>query len=558
LGGDDAIHFEIFQQKTDPVFNAAYMIGQMQHRVVFQQPFKPGSGSLTGIINTSKLSSGILHITVFNKDGLPLAERLSFVDNKEYIQQAELVTDTVRLSPRQRNRLTVAFRDTVVGSFSVSITDPNYNAANARRDHIISRFLLTSDLKGYIHNPAYYFTSSSDSVKYARDLVMMTNGWRRFRWEQLIKDSMPAIKYKDPGFITLSGRVNIEGTKKPFADKDMMVFIVAADSSRSMQLVRTDADGNYKLDSLLFFGKASVLFTDIKGKQSKFVGIRQSADSLNRPYFVPGINKNEWRPYDPIAVKDVMATKFAEEYDAFIKANGIVLSEVVVKSRKKSAIEELEEKYTSGAFSGDSRKTFDLMNSDEALSYTNIFDYLTGRVPGLVAGRAEDGDYYVYFRQMATMSSMGNQGMDIFLDEVPTDASTIAFINPSQIALVKVYSHFVGSTGGGGGGALAIYLKKGADYFNSLPAAGEMINTSGYSVIKEFYSPDYSVPTNNDAAPDNRMTLHWKPDMYVTGVNPRMPITFYNNDRSTSYKIVIEGMTVDGKLLLIEKTVRAK
>ena len=388
---------------------------------------------------------------------------------------------------------------------------------------------------------------------------MMTNGWRRFKWDQLLKDSLTAGKYKDPGFITLSGRVNLEGTKKPFDNQEMLIFIVAADSSRNMQLVKTDANGYYQADSLLFFGKANILFSDIRGKKSKFVDIKPGADSLNRSYMLPGIDKNEWLSYnikDP-QVNPAIARKLADEYDIFLKSKGVVLSEVVLKSRKKTPLEELEEKYTTGAFSGDTRKTFDLLNSDETALYTNIFDFLTAKVPGLNAGRTEDGDYYVYFRQTATLSSMGNQGMDIFLDEVLTDANTVAYIPPSQIALIKVYSNFVGSTGGGSGGALAIYMKKGNDLFNALPAAGEMIVYNGFSVIKEFYSPNYAVPAG-EIKPDQRMTLYWNPDIVVSRVNAKVPVVFYNNDRTKSFKVVMEGMTVDGKMLLIEKLVTVK
>lgn len=558
MTGENGIHFEILQKKNDPVFNAAYMIGQMQHKVAFTQPFREGTTTLTGVIKTNKLSSGILHITVFNREGQPLAERLCFVDNKEYVQPAILVEDTISFLPRSKNHMTLAFSDTVVGSFSLSVTDPDFDAGQVRRENIISAFLLSGDLKGYIHNPSYYFSKDNDSVKYALDLVMMTNGWRRFRWEQLLKDGVPAGKYRDPAFVTLSGRVNLEGTRKPFADRELLVYIVAADSSRSMQLIRTDANGNYQADSLLFFGKANVLFTDIKGKKSKFVDIIPGPDSLNRPYPLPVASKETWQAYQGLYDNQRLAKKLEEEHEAYIKATGLVLSTIVLKSRRKSPVEELEEKYAGGAFSGDTRRTFDLVNTDDAKAYLNIFDFLETKVPGLVAGRSDAGDYFVYFRQMATISSMGNQQMDVFLDEVLTDANTVAFINPSQIAMVKVYSSFVGSSGGGAGGALAVYLKKGADYFNSLPIAGEMITTTGYSVIREFYSPDYSVPVKSPATPDHRMTIYWKPDIFVSGVNTRIPLGFYTNDRAKAFKVVIEGMTVDGKLVLIEKTVRGK
>ncbi len=558
LNATDGIHFEILQQKNDPVFQAAYMIGQMQHHVVFRQSLKQGTASLSGMVNTTNLSSGILHITVFNKDGMPLAERLSFVNNKEYVRQAQLLTDTLDLSPRGKNHFSIAFRDSVTGSFSVSVTDPAYAASPGREENIYSSLLLTSDLKGYIHNPAYYFSSDNDSVKYALDLLMMTNGWRRFKWEELIKEPLPASLYKDPAFATLSGKVVLEGTKKPFADKDLLIYIIAADSSRTMQLIRTDANGNYLADSLLFFGKANILFSDIKGKKSKFVDIKPSPDSLNRAYVLPAISKAE-SSLDVMLKKgdEALAKKIAEEYDAIMKSSGMILSEVIVKSRKKTALEELEEKYTSGAFSGDTRKTFDLLNTNDAMAYQNIFDYLQMKVPGLVATRTQDGDYAVYYRQTATISSLGNQSMDIFLDEVLTDASTVAYINPNQIALVKVYSTFVGSTGGGAGGALAIYLKKGSDYFNSLPSAGEMLVYNGFSVIKEFYSPNYSRPQKS-ADPDQRITLYWKPDIFVNGKDIKVPLVFYNNDRSRQFKIVIEGMTTDGKMLMLERVLSGK
>ena len=557
LSGDDGIHFEITQQKNDPVFNVAYMIGQMQHHVVFSQPFNNGSGMLKGVIKTNNLASGILHITLFNKDGVPLAERLSFVNNKEYLQKGELLLDTLNLRPRSKNHFTVSLKDTVLGSFSIAVTDPDYDLRQ-RTDNIFSNILLTSDLKGYVHNPAYYFSSDKDSAKYALDLVMMTNGWRRFNWKQLMSDSIPAPKYKDPAFVTLSGRVNLEGTKKPFADKEMLLYLVLADSSRTMNMVKTDANGYYLADSLLFFGKASILFSDIRGRKSRFVDIKPGADSLNRHYPIPAIPSQWWNIYQSINYDPQRQLKNNEDFAAFIKANGQVLSEVVLRTRKKTPLEITEEKYASGAFAGDTRRTFDLLNTNDASTYTNIFDFLQSRVPGLVTGRTETGEYFVYYRQTATISAMGNQGMDIFLDEVPTDANTVAFIHPSQIAMIKVYSNFIGSTGGGAGGAIAVYLKKGEDLFKSLPSAGEIIKYSGYSVIKEFYSPDYSIPANDKTKDDQRTTLQWLPDNFVSGVNPKIPVTFYNNDRSSSFKIVVEGMTIDGKMLSIEKIVKGK
>ncbi|MEQ1678786.1 MAG: hypothetical protein ABL876_18970, partial [Chitinophagaceae bacterium] len=188
--------FELQQKKDDPAFRAAYMIGQMQHHVVFRQNFTSAKEQIQGVINTQNLYSGILQITFFNKDNMPLAERLCFVNNKEFILPMELSEDSIDFSVRAKNKFILHFKDTVQGSFSVSVTDQEYNQGTTRNETIFTSLLLTSDIKGYVHRPAYYFSAETDSVKTATDLLMMTNGWRRFSWEQLLQKPLPAPGYK--------------------------------------------------------------------------------------------------------------------------------------------------------------------------------------------------------------------------------------------------------------------------------------------------------------------------------------------------------------------------
>lgn len=562
LTGDDGIHFEIFQPKNDPVFNSAYILGQMQHNVVFKQPLKEGVAALSGLIKTNNLSSGILHITVFNKDGLPLAERLSFIDNKEYVQSAQLITDTININSRGKNHFTLSFADTVKGNFSVTVTDAAFESHLQREQNIYSSLLLTSDLKGYVHNSAYYFSSSNDSVKYAIDLLMMTNGWRRFKWEQLMKDPLPVNRYKDAGYITLSGQVNLEGTKKPFAEKDLLLYIVAADSSKNAQLVKTDVNGRYSIDSLIFFGKASVLFSDIRGKKSRFVDIKPDTDSLRNGLF---FSARDWTNYYTTNDKgqQEVKKKMINDYSRITNEKGVILEGVTVKGIIKTKLEEFEEKYVYGLFAGDAVRKLNFLEED-LTPYPNIFDYLRSRVPGLtiIEPNTTDGQsidtqntYQLFYRQNPTISSLGNASMVVFLDEIETSTSVIATIPANQVAMVKVFSSFAGASGNGAGGVLAIYTKRGSDFIQSVSTAGEVMSINGYTVIKEFYSPDYKVPVKNNDKPDQRMTLYWKPDINIAGVNAKIPLIFYNTDRTKSFKVVVEGMTYDGKMLMIEKII---
>jgi hypothetical protein len=538
--------FEILQRNDDPFFKAAYMVGQMQHHMVFKTEFKESKNEMTGTIRTDNLSSGILQITVFNKNNQPIAERLTFVDNREYIQNGELLTDTISFSDRGFNRFTLSLKDTVKGSFSVSVSDLAFDAS-IRKENIVSALLLTSDIKGYVHNPAWYFSSQTDSAQNGLDLVMMTNGWRRFRWEELKGNTPGGIKYADTGFITLAGRINIENTKKPLADRELMALIITADSSRYMQLLQTNAEGRFSLDSMVFFGAARILLSDIKGRKSKFIDVKLDGDSLNRVYHIPKGNMP-----GPTTADMSADQKMKMDAEFIRKAEGVMLGGVTVTARKKTKLEETEEKYVSPLFGGNANHTLDV-TEENLTPYRNIFDYLQLRVPGLQISNDGDTNFSVTYRQQASVSSMGELPMAIFLNEVPVDVDVIAAIPANQVALVKVFSSFVGAFGNAPGGVLAIYTKKGTDR-RTIPTAGEMITYNGYSVVKEFYSPDYSVE-NTTASKDDRMTLYWNPSVLVADINAKIPIRFYNNDRTRQFRVVIEGMTMDGKMLMIEKII---
>ena len=317
-------------------------------------------------------------------------------------------------------------------------------------------------------------------------------------------------------------------------------------------MATTDKLGNFRLDSMLLFGKSRILFSDIRGKKSQFIDVSMAPDSLSRTFFLPPI-------LPPFKGVDFFAgttqQKMDIDYDAIQKAAGLMLEEVVLKAKKKkSLLQELDERYTNGQFSGDANKVIDLVSSDDAMAYNNIFDYLQTRVNGLQI-EVNGFDYEVYYRQQASMSSLGNFPMVLYLDEIETDAAFISTIPANQVAMVKLYSSFAAATGNAPGGVLSIYTKKGSDMSDVMQHAADMVRYNGYSVIKEFYAPDYAVDKSAKEQADNRITLGWRPNILISNLNPRIPVTFYNSDRTKRFKIVVEGMTLDGKMLMIEKII---
>jgi hypothetical protein len=130
-------------------------------------------------------------------------------------------------------------------------------------------------------------------------------------------------------------------------------------------------------------------------------------------------------------------------------------------------------------------------------------------------------------------------------------------VNVHDVAMIKVFRPpFFGAPGGGSGGAIAIYTKKGGEGRSGDPNAKGLENTvlGGYSKFKEFYSPSYEKP-NESFETDNRTTLYWNPYIITNKKSPRTRIQFYNNDITKKLQVVLEGVNGDGKMTRVVKLI---
>src|SRR5699024_10483443 len=98
--------------------------------------------------------------------------------------------------------------DSVSGNFSVAVTDADRVLQSPDRNNIVSDLLMTTDLKGYVYNPAWYFRKNDSATQHALDLVMLTNGWRRFAWKKILNDKYPEIKFApEPDGLHFLGKI---------------------------------------------------------------------------------------------------------------------------------------------------------------------------------------------------------------------------------------------------------------------------------------------------------------------------------------------------------------
>ncbi len=518
-----------------------HLIGTMQQTMVFKANANLKDKSTTnGTIPVQALPTGILTITVFDNDWNAVAERITHINNNEYFFPSEMTVQKWGLSKRGRNEIEITVPPNIEANLSVSVTDASIESDSS--ENIISHFLLTGDLKGQVYRPSYYFKNNSDSITQQLDLVMLTHGWRRFKWEEVTKGKFPSINYpKDSIYLTLSGKLFGLSQGQLQNGGAVIMMVKERDSAAKMMMAPVGRDGSFNHPEYIFFDSLRVYFQPTKtlsGASVSFMTSRLSALNYRSKNFAGNSLFPDTTGYYRHAL-------LAEEAAMLLKQwKGKLLETVTVTAKKKPSVQVLDEKYASGLFKGVDAYQFDIMNDPFSLSAQNIFSYLQGKVAGL---------------QITTGS--GTPGLDwrggaplLYVDEISTDPSMLSGIPVSDIAYVKVFRPpFMGMGGGmygnGGNGAIAIYTRRGGDV-STQPGKGMSANTvAGYALIREFYSPNYSTFVRSNEQRDLRTTLYWKPQIITTAKKNKFTLVFYNTDVfSKALRIVVEGMSRDGQL----------
>ncbi len=502
---------------------------------------------LSANIPIEGLNTGILQFSLFTTDWLPLAERIVFVNNREHEFGAKLIPQLVTLTKKGKNVFDIFVADTTVTNMSVAVTDASLESTQANHT-IYSDLLLSSELKGKIHNPGYYLSSDADSVTANLDLVMMTNGWRKFNWEKLKAAIAPEIKYPvETDIIRVSGKVY--GLKNVSANDLMLNLIIQnKDSSKNFIFQPVTKEGLFQGENMFLFDTARIFYN---------FNQNQKLNELTQVQFENGLLKASTKQLE---LKDENILNLWNDSVSLAKMNAFLqmqedwkkrssyktLQEVIIKAKVKTKEQAIDERYASGLFAGGDAQVFDFLNDPAALAGIDIISYLQGRVPGLMINRAG----------ASTTMSWRGATPDLFLDQMQVGADFIQSINVQDIAMVKVFRPpFFGSMGGGGGGAIAIYTKKGGDYRGDNSKSSKGMQSSllvGYTRFKEFFNPQYDNPAENNDT-DIRTTLYWNPYVITNKKSPRFKVQFHNNDISKRLQIVLEGVNTDGKMTRVVK-----
>jgi len=504
--------------------------------------------AVTAPIGLDSLPDGIMQVTIFNKLQEPVAERIVFVNNNTYSFITDLHLVEKNLTARGKNVLQVDVGGRLQSNLSIAVTDAGLDARQGPQDHIYSQLLLTSDLKGAVYNPAYYFASEEDSVKQQLDLVMMTNGWRRFKWQDLISNQWPIIKEEPGNYLSIKG--NVFGlTPVQLNDKMLTGFMQTSEkSSNSFLNIPVNKDGSFMLSNIYFFDTVKLFYQFSNDKNKSLTNQASFAftNGLPRPPLVAmqQLQKQYFalRPPQELVLKNLQQQS---KYLSLAQQQKIkVLETVTVTGKRISPEEKLDKEYASGLFSSGNSRIFDTENDPFARSAISVLDYLRGKVAGLQI--TTDGS------QGGSITRRGSE-TSVFLNEMNTQIDMLQSTPMSDVAMIKVFDPpFFGAVGGGAGGAVAVYTKKGSSGGGNIQGLNKA-TLQGYSAIKEFYTPNYENPGPAEELADLRTTLYWNPFLLMDAKNRRVTLPFFNNVSGKKIRVIIEGLNEEGQLTREEK-----
>ncbi|MEO8770556.1 MAG: hypothetical protein ABI402_10740 [Ferruginibacter sp.] len=542
--------FEITRSKKDnDQFDTVRVIVKQNNDTVFQTVLTFGNEqTLSAFLRTENIASGILHFIVLNKNAVPLAERLSFVINKEYLQEPGLLFIKRDSSKRGANIFELKFKDSIQRSFSISITD--FIAQDfPDKENICSRLLLTSDLKGYVYNPAYYFEKEDADHKRALDNLMLTHGWTRYNWRKNPENNIDHKIDDQRYLITISGSVNDVNNDKPVSNGNLNLQMMTEDSTFQSYDLVVDKNGKFKIDSLLFFGNTKILYSYTSNTGKKMIvnlhidkdrsddlfAMLSNSDSMNMKYEKI---ENHFSEQITGVSNQLPDPKFKQ------------LSTIVLKTKVKRPEDKMNEKYASGTYRSTGRVILDNVNKPSANQSIDVVNYALTNIQTL--GYDRDNNTFVNKKNFSLMTQKYWK-VEVLIDEAVSNIDIAKTLTMNKVAFIKFYeAGFIGVGTAAPGGALVIYLKKYEDDPLSINSAQKNFTYNGYSLTQDFYNPDYGGPVPANNVPDNRLTLYWDPSN--TGTNSQdMKFSFFNNDISKKLHIVVEGFDVRGRLIHYEK-----
>ncbi len=529
----------------------------------------PDGGEYVAEIPMDGVPEGVCQLTLFDRNGAVFARRHTYHRNESLRAPAlSLSSDSDAIGPFQRVHLDfeladgngAPFRD----RFCLSVRDSRLIGTAASADDLRTSLLLSSDLRGLVLNPEYYFESNDAEHQRALDLLMMVQGWERYDWRTMTGVEPYTEVHRLEKGLTLNGWVEASWFRKKMSGIDVYATVMPQDREKTELFEYfTDTTGYFGFNLSDFYGYARVsLKTNMSGRlsivtplrfhmeRSMTPGIRcyQPEETVFSYLKRPAVQSVRKRSDIVLQQESISQDESDVSMPVVIQDAGIMLPDVEIKEKRKYI-----DYFTFKAYNAKEDTERDMDSGDYS---TDVEGYLMKRI--VVYPNAYSNFIYVHdSKRCYADNPVYGGGLNVDMMDV---RSITVYDRPvyfaDAIELCPLYKKYytahvnpleAETTLENRVRIIDIELKdehertRRKDRFN----LGERItNIPGFSAPYRFYSPEYPEgPIIGDV--DYRRTLYWNPNV-VTDAAGHAEVEFYNNSYSRHLSVSAAGITAGG------------
>ncbi len=516
---DDA-HIKI-TASANTTDNTIYLLVQSQDVLKDFQQGKISNGESVFIIDKNKLADGISTITLFNSNKQPVCERLYFkkpVSILNIQSQADKNLYALRKPVNISLVATTAVNTPAIANMSAavfmidSLQSSNYN-------DIVSYLLLSAELKGNIISPAYYFQPDNKDADEAADNLMLTQGWRRFKWEDVFQNNKPYFQFTSEyeGLI-INGKIT--GRYNTAPAKNISTTLTVPGENFQLAGAVSDSSGNLLFNIKNFYGSNNVIIqADSNYKTELYSSYSDNFSLPASPAFNLPLQWKDQLLYRGINVQTENAYQVDKKQRSYI--------------------------YTSEDTSLFYVTPFKRYYLDDYTRFTTMEEVMHEYVTEVRVRKK--GQLYNYKVVDVGTKKFSDNDPLILLDGVPvSNPNNIIEFDPLKIKRLDIISgkYYYGNVISDGIVSYTTYKGDLAGF--TLNADNVVIKYDGLQREREFYSPVYDSALQQEKhLPDERNVLYWNPNL-KTDSEGKANFNFYTSDVAGKFACIIQGITQDG------------
>ena len=516
----DATHLTLTVAASPARSETVYLLGHSRQQVALatRLPLVNGQGTLT--IDQSTLLDGVSHFTLFTAAQQPVCERLYFRAPPRTLAIAARA-DKPQYATREKVQVQVSAADQQTPlAANLSMAVYRLDSLNTTRQPGIDRSLwLTSELAGPVEDPDYYFTATGPTAREATDNLLLTQGWSRFRWEDVLAARPPEFRPEPHGLVARAQLTQPNGQ----AHANSTAYL--ATPSRLTRLSNAESDSR----GLLQFELA-----DFDGPRDLVLQTDPRQDSTSRLTLLDPFSGRFVSPTGPAGG---VLPRFEHDYSRR-RLQAQVQQAFAGRYRSRFAVEPVD----SVPFFGRPSEAYLL---DNYTRFKTLEEVLREYVPGVVVRIRKDGSHLLVVDKV-NKTVLDNNPL-VLLDGVPVfSMNKIMAMNPLKIRKLEVVDsrYFHGSAMYEGIVSLTTY-KGDLEGFELDPRV-LVQQYEGVQRQREFYAPRYDTPqAAKSRLPDLRNLLYWNPAIRTTAAGPTL-LEFYTGDQAGRYLVVLQGLAANG------------